>query len=524
MSYLVLARKWRPKNFDEVAGQEHVLRPLRNALEGERLHHACLFTGTRGVGKTTLARIVARCLNCERGVSASPCGQCSACIGIDQGRFPDLIEVDAASRARVEETRELMDNVPYAPAGGRYKVYLIDEVHMFSNHSFNALLKVLEEPPEHVQFLFATTEPKRVPITILSRCLQFNLRRLGRDQIVRQLERILQVEKIPHGEGSIAPLAAAADGSLRDALSLLDQAITDGDGRLDDAQVRSMLGMIDRVDLMALLRAVAERDGAALLRQVRHVADFHPDYSMVLTELLELLQRTAVCQTIPDAGREEDEAARRCAELFAPEEVQLLYQIALHGRRDLALAPEPRVGFEMSWIRMLAFRPAADGQSPCVPAAPRPTRVSPPSPRPAQRAADREGTLPAGSDELSEWWHETVRQMNLDALVGQLAQQCVPLERSDRSLRLALPRGQAALLNDARLEVLQQKLREHFGNDLELRIAVEDAQGKPPARHRERERIERQREAVAAIENDPNVRSLQKSFGAILDRDSIRSV
>ncbi len=404
MSYQVLARKWRPRNFDEMIGQEHVLRALRNALNSDRFHHACLFTGTRGVGKTTLARILAKCLNCEQGVSADPCGKCSACNAIDAGRFVDLIEVDAASRAKVDETRELMDNVPYAPTMGRCKVYLIDEIHMFSNHSFNALLKILEEPPEHVKFLLATTEPKRIPVTILSRCLQLNLRGLGRKQISERLIHILESEKIPHSIEAVQLLAAAAAGSLRDALSLLDQAISDGNGELGEQQVQAMLGTVDRERLNALLEALIAKDGTALLREMRQIIDFQPDFGVVLSELLNLLQQIAICQIAPDSGATEAEweRVRHFAAQLGPEETQLLYQIALTGRQELQAAPDPEIGFQMCLVRMLAFRPAdlEPVQTRGGPDAPAPAKTEPapslepapenrtPSPAPAPAKTD----------------------------------------------------------------------------------------------------------------------------------------
>ena len=358
MSYRVLARRWRPTCFDDLVGQEHVVRALGNALEQDRLHHACLFTGTRGVGKTTLARILARCLNCAKGVSASPCGECSACRSIDEGRFVDLLEVDAASRARVDETRELMDSVPYVPTSGRYKVYLIDEVHMFSNHSFNALLKVLEEPPDHVKFLLATTEPKRIPVTVLSRCLQFNLRRLTLAQIAGQLERILNSEQVPFDANAVQLLAAAAQGSMRDALSLLDQAISDGGGELREVPLRAMLGTVEDANMEALLNAIIARDGPALLAESERIADLQVDPSGVLSSMLNLLQRIALAQAAGNSKRKPaPDSVPDFATRLSPEEVQLLYQIALNGRRDLPLCPNPLGGLEMCLIRMLAFRP-----------------------------------------------------------------------------------------------------------------------------------------------------------------------
>ena len=366
MSYQVLARKWRPRLFSDMVGQGHVLRVLVNALDSDRLHHAYLFTGTRGVGKTTLARILAKCLNCDAGVSSEPCGKCGACVGIDEGRFVDLIEVDAASRAKVDETRDLMDNVPYAPTAGRYKVYLIDEVHMFSKHSFNALLKTLEEPPDHVKFLLATTEPKRVPITILSRCMQFNLKHLSAEQIEAQLDKILAEEDIAAEDTCTRLIAAAADGSMRDALSLLDQAISYGDGRLEAAQVRAMLGTIDGDELSALLTDIIERNAASLIARINNMAELAPDYDAMLAQLLSILHNTAVAQVLPDGSDLVDETSRTFARRIDKEDVQLYYQLALNGRRDLHIAPDPKTAFEMTMIRLLAFCPwePADTQKP----------------------------------------------------------------------------------------------------------------------------------------------------------------
>ena len=358
MSYQVLARKWRPRSFADMVGQGHVLKALTNALDTERLHHAYLFTGTRGVGKTTLGRILAKCLNCEQGVGSSPCGECSTCVGIDEGRFIDLIEVDAASRAKVDETRDLMDNVQYTPSAGRFKVYLIDEVHMFSKHSFNALLKTLEEPPPHVKFLLATTEPKKLPITILSRCLQFNLKHLTTEQIAQQLDAILVQEKTATEKAVSSLIAAAANGSMRDALSLLDQAIAYGNGELKESPVRDMLGTMDSSELSGLLATLTTANATELLQRLDDMAAHAPDYDAVLSELLSSLHDIAVAQILPPDSDVIDAETQGLAEKMTKEEAQLFYQIALTGRRDLSMSPDPRTGFEMTMIRMLAFKPA----------------------------------------------------------------------------------------------------------------------------------------------------------------------
>lgn len=360
MSYQVLARKWRPRIFREMVGQEHVLQALINALDHNRLHHAYLFTGTRGVGKTTIARILAKCLNCETGVSSEPCGTCSACREIAEGRFIDLIEVDAASRTKVEDTRELLENVQYAPSRGRYKVYLIDEVHMLSNSSFNALLKTLEEPPPHVKFLLATTDPQKLPMTILSRCLQFNLKNMTPERIVNHLKFVLDQEVIPFEESALWLLGRAADGSMRDALSLTDQSISYGSGKITQAEVAAMLGTLDQAAVYEIVNALASLDGKAMLGAVQNMAEQAPDYVNALAEMLSVLHRIAIAQALPEAvdnSHGDKERIMQLAQQLPAEDVQLFYQTALLGRRDLPLAPDARAGFEMVLLRMLAFKP-----------------------------------------------------------------------------------------------------------------------------------------------------------------------
>ncbi|MDO9625634.1 MAG: DNA polymerase III subunit gamma/tau [Pseudomonas sp.] len=369
MSYQVLARKWRPRSFREMVGQAHVLKALINALDTQRLHHAYLFTGTRGVGKTTIARIIAKCLNCETGISSTPCGVCSICKEIDEGRFVDLIEVDAASRTKVEDTRELLDNVQYSPSRGRFKVYLIDEVHMLSSHSFNALLKTLEEPPPHVKFLLATTDPQKLPMTVLSRCLQFSLKNMPPERVVEHLTHVLGAENIPFEDDALWLLGRAADGSMRDAMSLTDQAIAFGEGKVLAADVRAMLGTLDHGQVYGVLHALLEGDARGLIEAVRHLAEQGPDWSGVLAEILNVLHRVAIAQALPDAvdnGQGDRDRVLALAEVLPAEDVQFYYQMGLIGRRDLPLAPDPRSGFEMVLLRMLAFRPAGSDDGPRV--------------------------------------------------------------------------------------------------------------------------------------------------------------
>ncbi|HAU17979.1 MAG TPA: DNA polymerase III subunit gamma/tau [Marinobacter adhaerens] len=367
MSYQVLARKWRPRTFEDMVGQEHVLQALIHALESQRLHHAYLFTGTRGVGKTTIGRLLARCLNCETGVTPNPCGECSSCQEIQEGRFVDLIEIDAASRTGVDDMRELTDNVQYAPTRGRYKVYLIDEVHMLTNQSFNAFLKTLEEPPEHVKFLLATTDPQKLPVTVLSRCLQFNLKRMTPEHIAGHLRHVLGAEEIPFEEPALWLLARAADGSMRDALSLTDQAIAFGNQKLSASDVSNMLGTIDQRDIERIVNALVEGDGPALLAEISRISDFAPDYSVILADLLSLFHRVTMEQVVPgsaDNALGDAEQVQALARKLSAEDAQLFYQSALIGRKDLTITPDARMGFEMTLLRMLAFRPGADRREP----------------------------------------------------------------------------------------------------------------------------------------------------------------
>ncbi|WP_024598334.1 DNA polymerase III subunit gamma/tau [Pseudoalteromonas sp. TAE56] len=360
MSYQVLARKWRPQTFHELVGQSHVKQALVNALTQNRLHHAYLFTGTRGVGKTTIARIFAKSLNCDEGISANPCGQCSSCLDIEAGRYIDLLEIDAASRTKVEDTREILDNVQYAPTRGRYKVYLIDEVHMLSKHSFNALLKTLEEPPEHVKFLLATTDPQKLPVTILSRCLQFNLNALSQSEIKTQLEHVLTQEQLSFDTDALSIISKAADGSMRDALSLTDQAIAQTNGDINNQAVQTMLGLMDTHYSQSLLAALLAQDGAALMDEIAQVASRNPNYVALLDDLIALTHLTQLTQLVPEAAGLDEKNVdyiAHVAQHTSPQQIQIYYQLLLNGKKDLQWAPEPRLGFEMIMLRLLAFKP-----------------------------------------------------------------------------------------------------------------------------------------------------------------------
>ncbi|MEM7027504.1 MAG: DNA polymerase III subunit gamma/tau [Pseudomonadota bacterium] len=532
MTYQVLARKWRPRNFADMVGQSHVLKALSNALDQDRLHHAYLFTGTRGVGKTTLARILAKCLNCESGVTSKPCGVCGACVAIDEGRFVDLIEVDAASRAKVEETRDLMENVQYSPTAGRFKVYLIDEIHMFSNHSFNALLKTLEEPPPHVKFLLATTEPKKLPVTILSRCLQFNLSHLTNDQIAEQIQTILKQEAIEFDQPATELIARGAAGSMRDALSLLDQAIAYGGGALEEKQVRDMLGTIDNADIVGLLDTLHQHDATSLMSQLETIAKQNPDYDALLNEMMSLLQKIAVLQLLPD-NDSDDQPLLDLAEKISKEDIQLFYQITMMGKKDLYLAPDAKSGFEMIMIRMLAFRPVQSDEIPNITMPPASgeedvnqadiTKVVRQE-KTAVNTVEPEAVVDAKTTKLSidQGWKNIIDEMALVGLVKELAGHCALKSHSDKKVELSLSPNQEHLLNPNQKARLENAIKTRFGESVKLTIEIEDPENETPAEAKAREERERQKAAEQAVQNDPNVQSLIDTFNATVDKDSIR--
>jgi DNA polymerase-3 subunit gamma/tau len=528
MSYLVLARKWRPKTFADTVGQEHVLKALVNALDSGRLHHAYLFTGTRGVGKTTIARILAKALNCENGVTSEPCGECGACTEIDEGRFVDLIEVDAASKTKVDDTRDLLDNVQYAPSRGRYKVYLIDEVHMLSTSSFNALLKTLEEPPPHVKFLLATTDPQRLPVTVLSRCLQFNLKRLTPKLIQERLAQICKAEGIEAETPALAMLARAADGSLRDALSLLDQGIAYCGGKVGEESLALMLGTIDRDHVVRLLGCLAADDAAGVIDLVAELDEQFPDYSRLLEDLARMLQRIAVFQLIGSVNADDDVAESVLSELaalFEPADVQLFYQIALTGRRDLPLAPDPRSGAEMTLLRMLAFRPARvhaaggdAGGSAGKGVAARPGKGGD-----AGGSSPRAARAPAAAAQT--WkdpdWARLVADLRLTGPLRILAGNCALDRREGNTVYFSLDPRSDALLTRQRKDALARALSRHFGEELVVDIRIAESTPETPQEQENRVADERLVAAQKSLESDPNVQTLKNIFGAELKTDSI---
>ena len=578
MSYLVLARKWRPKRFAELVGQEHVVRALTNALETGRVHHAFLFTGTRGVGKTTIARIFAKSLNCERGTSSDPCGDCETCRAIDAGRYIDLLEIDAASNTGVDNVRELIDNAQYMPSRGKYKVYLIDEVHMLSKQAFNALLKTLEEPPEHVKFLFATTDPEKLLVTVLSRCLRFNLKRLDEAQIGGQIEKILAAEAIEADADAVAQLAKAADGSLRDGLSLLDQAIAYTAGKLDGGAVAAMLGTVDRNRVHALLAALADADGARLLDEVAQLAEFSPDWASVLDALSQALHRIQAKQLVPDydTGSDAIDVPALAAQL-RPELVQLWYQMVLNGRRDLGYAPTPRSGFEMTMLRMLAFRPdaqrapaampegvrastvasshpsaqaridaaararaaMAEVNTPAKPAAsapelhamtPAPATPAPaPAPLPAAALPARvvEPSAQAASALLvtdGEHWLELVASSGLRGPAKLLAENSGFVAHAEGVLKLSLLPEQEHLKSPNLVLQLCDAIGTQLGGQVQVRFELGQPRGETASARNLRARDARQTDAERGFAQDPGIQRLVQTHGAQIVPDSIRAL
>ena len=517
----VLARKWRPKTFAQLAGQEHVVQALSNALAQNRLHHAYLFTGTRGVGKTTIARIFAKSLNCANGVTAEPCGVCSACTEIDSGRFVDLIELDAASNTQVDNMRELLESALYAPSSGRFKVYIIDEVHMLSKSAFNAMLKTLEEPPAHVKFILATTDPQKIPVTVLSRCLQFNLKQLPPALILAHLQYVLGQENIPFEAGALALLARAAAGSMRDALSLLDQAIAYSGSRVDEATVRSMLGVIDQGYLYDLLQAILGRNGAGLLRIADDMALRSLSFESALQDLAILLHRVALVQTVPQAIAEDDPERDRLLDMarqFSAEDLQLLYQIVIHGRNEIDLAPDEYAGFTMTLLRMLAFMPSG------TQAAARLEAVPVPQTQPAMQSTVQSHAPPAVSSTGIDWG-TLLAQLNIQGSARELAKHCTLESFAEGRMVLNLAPQQKHMLSQKMAqEKLQAALADYFAQSVRLTVTLAASNIATPAAAEQQEKLARQQQAVAAIMQDPFVREAQAQLGAQVIEDSIKPV
>jgi len=530
MSYQVLARKWRPRSFNTMVGQESILRMLSNALAQKRLHHAYLLTGTRGVGKTTLGRILAKCLNCEVDVTPTPCEQCATCKAIDAGQFLDLYEVDAASRTKVEDTRELLDNVMYPPNQGRYKVYLIDEVHMLSNHSFNALLKTLEEPPEHVKFILCTTDPKKLPATILSRCLQFHLKRITPEQIAGHLKHICETENIKHETPALEKLAKAADGSMRDALSLLDQAIAYGHGSVHTADVHTMLGSMAQDDLKPLLEALAAKDSSALFTNVSTLAEKSPDFQQVLEELINLFHQIAIAQIVPETAA--DDTIKSLCKQFSAEDVQLYYQIALLGRRDLALTPSPQQGFEMSMLRMLAFKPGVAVSTAVTDAAP----VKDAGPRAksmhGMTAAQQKSTTtldsavkPRDDAPAAEAapvialadWNSMLPKLGLSGMAYALASNCVLQEMSDSKVILTLAANHQPMLNSKLKDRIAEALQQLLKRPVNLDITISTADLPTPQKQSAQQQEKQLTNAKQAVLDNPLVKQLMDMYDASVE-------
>ncbi|MDR2196103.1 MAG: DNA polymerase III subunit gamma/tau [Gallionellaceae bacterium] len=514
----VLARKWRPKTFAQLVGQEHVVQALSNALTQNRLHHAYLFTGTRGVGKTTIARIFAKSLNCVNGITAEPCGVCSACTEIDSGRFVDLIELDAASNTQVDNMRELLESALYAPTVGRFKVYIIDEVHMLSKNAFNAMLKTLEEPPAHVKFILATTDPQKIPVTVLSRCLQFNLKQLPPVLISSHLQQVLEQENIPCESGALALLSRAAQGSMRDALSLLDQAIAFSDSKVTEETVRNMLGAIDRSYLYNVLQALLARDGAALLRVADDMATRSLEFDAALQELATLLHRIALAQTIPQAIAEDEPERARLLELaqqFSAEDLQLFYQIAVHGRNEIELAPDEYAGFTMTLLRMLAFVPEGKGKVGDV----ADTR---PPPKPPLQGAQTPSPSRAGNGHPD--WPTLLSQLNVQASAKELAKNCTLQNFTDDAITLSLSSQHKLLNTEMARNKLQAALADYFARPVKLTVTVGDVQGATPAVIEQKAKQARQQAAREDIQEDPFVREAQAQMGAQVLENSIKPI
>jgi DNA polymerase-3 subunit gamma/tau len=513
MTYQVLARKWRPRTFAALVGQEHVVRALTHALEQNRLHHAYLFTGTRGVGKTTLARVLAKALNCETGITPTPCGVCAACTEIDAGRFVDYIELDAASNRGVDEMTQLLERAMYAPGRGRYKVYMIDEVHQLSGHAFNAMLKTLEEPPSHVMFILATTEPQKIPATVLSRCLQFNLKQMPAGTIAAHLERVMQDESVPAEPVALRLIAHAARGSMRDALSLADQAIAYSGGSVTEESVRGMLGTVDTGYLFDVLDALANGDARALVGVAETMETRSLSFDDALGELARLLHWIALAQSTPEAlpaDVPERERILRLADVLDAEDIQLYYQIALHGRQDLPLAPDEYAGFTMALLRMLAVAPAEPGDS--KPAARKPSAVGA-----VPASAGEKGAASQATSTQSVDWPAIARALKVTGAAKQLAERSEMIAFESSRLELAVPPESRAVAEKSYIDKLKTALAEHFGRPIELIVKIAAVNGRTAVAAAEGERRAREAQANAEIDADPFVRELMTGFDATIE-------
>ncbi len=553
MSHQVLARKWRPQTFADIVGQEHVVTALVNALNANRLHHAYLFSGTRGVGKTTVARILAKALTCEEGITAEPCGKCGACLAIAEGRFVDLIEVDAASRTRVEDTRELLENVQYAPTRGRFKIYLIDEVHMLSGHSFNALLKTLEEPPEHVKFLLATTDPQKLPVTVLSRCLQFTLRHISTEQIAGQLQKILTAENISSESSALIQLAESADGSMRDALSLLDQAIAYSGGNVSEQTVSQMLGTVPSEQVDALIDAICEFDAAKAMHLVHALTSLNVDFTKLLDQLIVIFHAAAISQAVPDYKNQIVLFAatiNKVSEKIAAEDIQLFYQVVLNSRKDLYLAHSPRAGFEMAILRMIMFRPASDTK---VPHAKRTNNGKSSAPADATVSINQETvsgkpevTVTSAINEsnhvdvqvveeaeaqtttrpktmAAQEWLEIIENIKISGVVKALATHCALQSFEDNKIKLLLASEHESLMAGATVSKLTQKLKQTYGEDTVVSIEVMREEIDSPAQQSRDRETERLSQAQASLEDDDFVQALKRDMQAEIVPGSIQA-
>ena len=562
MSYQVLARKWRPRNFSEMAGQEHVLRVLSNSLNNNRLHHAYLFAGTRGVGKTTIARVLSKCLNCESGISSTPCGSCSSCSEMDEGRSIDFIEVDAASKTKVEDTRDLLDRVHFAPSKSRFTIYLIDEAHMLSEKSFNALLKTLEEPPSHVKFLLATTDPKKLPITILSRCLQFNLKNLAVDKICEHLKLILTDEKIPFENEAVGRLAQAANGSMRDALTLTDQAVGYGDGRVISDFVSVMLGSITENFIIDICLALAERNGKELLKHINEMSEHAPNYDCALGDILSLLHQISICQIVPESrnGDSNNQIIENLAKQISKEDTQLFYQICLLGRNDLQMAPDPKIGFEMIMLRALAFRPedglgenqskkqySRDGQK----HAENETIIknngnynSSKSSRLSSQITVNESKAvqenlekcPDLSLEINpqekidvtlldrfeaRHWSSLSKQLDIGGALGEIVNNCVYSRLENDTLFFVLDSCYTNLLSQRHELALAEVLSDYFGKTLQVSIDVGILETDTPRVEASRSFEDHKNRVIVALNEDAQIKKFKQLFDGCIDMDSI---